>query len=563
MNAMKRTKALLLMLSLSLALSGHSLAAIVTVDLVVEPVNKTMSDATVVPMWGMRLATAPAGSATVPGPVIAAIAGDTLVINLTNGLAGPTAEPVSLVISGQQATETGAMVPVWTDGTSGPRGTDVAKRVRSFTHEAAPAGGTASYQWGNLSAGTYLLKSGTHPAVQVPMGLYAAVKVDAAVGQAYNPATAYADEAILLFSEIDPALNNAVANGTYGTAAFPTALAMRSEPTYFLVNGAPFTTAPAPQAVAEAGQSTLLRFLNAGIHSRVPVMQNEYMTLVANDGHLLPDFMQVYSLELAAGKTFDALVQPTGAGILSVHERTGGMANGGMLAYLGAGADKLGVTTGLSWFLDKLANGRWEPTSDLQFLYGSDTDQPLMGDWDGDGTSTPGVKRGNTYYLRNSNTSGVADITFIYGDAADTPIVGDWDGNGTDTIGIRRGNSYYLRNSNTSGVADVTFIYGGPTDIPIVGDWDGDGADTIGIKRGNFFYLRNSNTSGIADVVFVYGNADDMAVVGDWDGDGIDTVGIFRPAEGQFYLRNSNASGIADFSVTFGIVNGAPLAGRW
>jgi len=563
MNAMKRTKALLLMMMLTLVLSGPSLAATVTVDLVVEPVNKTMSDATVVPMWGMRLATSPVGSATVPGPVIAAVAGDTLVINLTNNLTGATAEPVSLVINGQQATEAGAMVPVWTDGTSGPRGANVTKRVRSFTHEAAPEGGTTSYQWGSLSAGTYLLESGTHPSVQVPMGLYAAIKVDASAGQAYNPATAYVDEAVLLFSEVDPALNNAVANGTYGTAAFPTSLAMRSDAKYFLINGAPFTAAPALQAVAEAGQRTLLRFLNAGIHSRVPVIQNEYMTLVADDGHLLPDFMQVYSLELAAGKTFDALVQPTAAGILSIHERTGGMANGGMLAYLGVGADEIGVTTGAIWYLDKLGNGFWEPLADMNLQYGASTDQPLVGDWNGDGISTPGIKRGSTYFLRNSNSSGVADIVFSYGLATDIPIVGDWNGDGTDTIGVKRGATYFLRNSNSAGVADITLSYGAPTDTPIIGDWDGNGTDTIGIRRGSSFFLRNSNTTGVADIVFSYGLPTDVPIAGDWDGDSIVTIGVYRSAQGRFFLRNSHTTGVADYTFNFGIANGTPLVGRW
>jgi len=44
------------------------------------------------------------------------------------------------------------------------------------------------------------------------------------------------------------------------------------------------------------------------------------------------------------------------------------------------------------------------------------------------------------------------------------PIVGDWDGNGTTTIGVYEPStaSFYLRNSNTPGVADITIAgYGG------------------------------------------------------------------------------------------------------
>ncbi len=49
-----------------------------------------------------------------------------------------------------------------------------------------------------------------------------------------------------------------------------------------------------------------------------------------------------------------------------------------------------------------------------------------MCDWDGDGASTPGVVRWSTWYLRDSNTTGVAETTFTYGIAGDSPRVSDW-----------------------------------------------------------------------------------------------------------------------------------------
>jgi hypothetical protein len=51
-----------------------------------------------------------------------------------------------------------------------------------------------------------------------------------------------------------------------------------------------------------------------------------------------------------------------------------------------------------------------------------------VGDWDGNGTDTPGIRRGNVFHLRNSNTSGVAQISFSHGSAGSPPVVGDWDG---------------------------------------------------------------------------------------------------------------------------------------
>jgi hypothetical protein len=72
-----------------------------------------------------------------------------------------------------------------------------------------------------------------------------------------------------------------------------------------------------------------------------------------------------------------------------------------------------------SWFLDSDIDG--DP--DIQFEYGVQQDVPLAGDWDSDGIDSPGVVRGNIWYLRNSLTSGVADASFAFGRAGDTFLV--------------------------------------------------------------------------------------------------------------------------------------------
>ncbi|MWB98277.1 hypothetical protein [Agromyces seonyuensis] len=45
---------------------------------------------------------------------------------------------------------------------------------------------------------------------------------------------------------------------------------------------------------------------------------------------------------------------------------------------------------------------------------------------------------GNMYYLTNGTTGGTADLAFGYGKADDVVLIGDWNGDGTDTLGIRR-----------------------------------------------------------------------------------------------------------------------------
>jgi len=66
-----------------------------------------------------------------------------------------------------------------------------------------------------------------------------------------------------------------------------------------------------------------------------------------------------------------------------------------------------------------------------------------------------------------------ADIALNYGLPGDEPVVGDWDSNGTTTIGIYRNAKFYLRNSNTNGFANIILDLGIPGDMPIAGNWDG------------------------------------------------------------------------------------------
>jgi hypothetical protein len=117
------------------------------------------------------------------------------------------------------------------------------------------------------------------------------------------------------------------------------------------------------------------------------------------------------------------------------------------------------------------------------------------------------------WLLRNSLTGGLADITFVYGTPArgDNPVFGDWNGDGTDTIGVVRSTDgqirWLLRKSNTGGAAEISAVYGlVATDFPVTGDWNDDATDTVGVVRGAQWLLRNSNTGGSAQVSFTYGS---------------------------------------------------------
>jgi len=318
-----------------LLLAAPSFAA--TFNLRAAPTTVIMPDGNPVVMWGFcQSANNPADCTnfTVPGPLLTVPVGDSnLTINLKNDLPVAT----SLVIPGLQGT---LALATFTD----TQGRD---RVRSFAAETA-AGGSGTYTF-TAKPGTYLYQSGTHPAVQVQMGLYGAVKNDAAIGQAYA-GKAYNSEVVLLYSEIDSALHDAVANNRYGQpvplggdpALYPSST-LDYKADYFLINGQPFkqgVTTPLP--AADAGQTTLIRFLNAGLRSHIPTLLGSHMKLIAEDGNLYPYSREQYSVLLPAGKTIDALWTPTCGDTYKLYDRslhlsTGGQPGGGMLAYLQVG----------------------------------------------------------------------------------------------------------------------------------------------------------------------------------------------------------------------------------
>ncbi|MBI4773235.1 MAG: hypothetical protein HY788_03475 [Deltaproteobacteria bacterium] len=333
---------ILLVIALVVCIPGISSAA--TYNLTAKVMIMNMPEGgPAVTMWAYAL---DGGTATVPGPVLVVPPGDdTLIINLTNELPVPT----SLLIRGQMKSPLDPAVPVWTDGLtdavlstgSRPAG-NVTGRVRSFDKETAPTT-TVTYTWSGVKMGTYLYGSGTNMAVQGQMGLYGALKKDAGPLNAYGaPATAYDDETIMLFHEVDPVIHGHVAADTYGPGKTLTST-IDYHPTYFLINGEAFTdVAPLILDSLVAGSRALLRFLNAGLETHIPLIYGMYMSQVAEDGIPLNYPLQTYLLTLAPGKTMDAILQTTSdvTGDIPVFDRRlfltndGSSLSGGMMGYL-------------------------------------------------------------------------------------------------------------------------------------------------------------------------------------------------------------------------------------
>ncbi|WP_222270597.1 SGNH/GDSL hydrolase family protein [Modestobacter marinus] len=162
------------------------------------------------------------------------------------------------------------------------------------------------------------------------------------------------------------------------------------------------------------------------------------------------------------------------------------------------------------------------------YYYGDPADDMYFGDFvDGsgalgsDGRDEPMVRRGSTFIIR-----GAEQRPFVYGDPGDTVLVGDWNGDGTDTLAVRRGNHYFVKNDISTGFADADFFYGEPRDDVLVGNWDGDSSradaqypvttDTLMVRRGNRYFVKNDTSTGVAEYDFYFGDPGDTVLVGDW-----------------------------------------------
>ena len=145
--------------------------------------------------------------------------------------------------------------------------------------------------------------------------------------------------------------------------------------------------------------------------------------------------------------------------------------------------DKLGNYKGNGvWALDYNGNGAWDGVGiDRVYVFGSPTDRPVVGDWNGDGKDELGNYKGNGVWALDYNGNGKwdgtsADRAYSFGSSTDQPVVGDWNGDGKDELGNYKGNGVWALDYNGNGKWDGTstdraYSFGSSTDQPVVGRW--------------------------------------------------------------------------------------------
>ena len=129
-----------------------------------------------------------------------------------------------------------------------------------------------------------------------------------------------------------------MADGTYGTAAYPSAI--NYVPKYFLINGKSFSASLPPVFAGAPGTSILVRLLNAGLETRVPTTEGASLTVIAEDGNPYDFARKQYTVSLPPGKTSDVLITSDTNRYIPLYDRRLALTNaatspGGMLTYLG------------------------------------------------------------------------------------------------------------------------------------------------------------------------------------------------------------------------------------
>lgn len=260
--------------------------------------SMTLPDGSSIPVLGVS-PNSLLSFATVPGPTMILHTGDTVTFSTYNRL-----------------NATGSLsIP----------GIDMVPDLAGFPHIITKNYGPITL----ADPGTFIYQAGfaSNSVKQTARGIYGAMIVRPSTPlQAYNDAgSAYTDEAVLVFSEVDVDL-------LLNPASFEMS---KYAPEYRLVNGKAYNQVP--NIPVNPGSTLLLRLVNAGLEERSVGVMGLNMTQIATNGNRLPFDYSFFARPMGSGSTMDVLVKipanvPVGARYPVINTAMAQAHNNGVLA---------------------------------------------------------------------------------------------------------------------------------------------------------------------------------------------------------------------------------------
>lgn len=195
----------------------------------------------------------------------------------------------------------------------------------------------------------------------------------------------------------------------------------------------------------------------------------------------------------------------------------------------------------VTWYIIYSSTGAWSI-----FQYAMNGDLPAQADYDGDGRTDPAIYRpptgGATNGVWHIQGTSAGYYTHNWGETGDIPASADYDGDGKADLAVWRPTEskfYSINSSNGNWNTPVI----GQSGTPVSSDYDGDGrADFAIYDQATANWYVRSNTDGAISTT-QWGAGGDLPVQNDYDGDGKVDFAVWTPSGtnvGRWHIRNSS-----------------------
>ena len=204
------------------------------------------------------------------------------------------------------------------------------------------------------------------------------------------------------------------------------------------------------------------------------------------------------------------------------------------------------------WYLD--TNG--DHMTDINFVYGTVNDIPVVGDVNGDGRDDDAVFRAGVWYVDTTGNH-YTNMCFVYGTAGDKPLIGDFNQDGRDDTAVFRAGVWYVDTTGNH-YTNMCFVYGTAGDKPLIGDFNQDGRDDTAVFRAGVWYVDTTGNH-YTNMCFVYGTAGDQPIVGDINQDGRVDTAVLRGG-GTWYV-DTTGNHITNLCYRYGATGDLKIGG--